>query len=481
VLARELVEPADQGGPLRAGQRRHLGDHERRGEAVLVAHHLGQHAVADRLLVAEGDPRRAGDPLEARQRGRRLEPGRARDTAQPAAGDDGVRESCRCRPWRRSRWSPSSTPSSSPVSIRHSPRCGSSDRGGAAVGVGVVGDHHVGLDGAGELEGEVDRAGLLRVREGDGGEVRVGIGLLRDRVDLREAGAVQGRERGLGAHAVHRGVHDPHLPRPGEVRQGADRVEIVLAQLLAQQLPALARPRDLPHGADGRDARGDLRVRGRHDLHALPRGLRGAAAEVDLVAVVGRRVVGGGDDDPRVRLEVAHGEGDQRRGAGALQQAHPAAGRGHDLGGGAGEVLRAVPGVEADHHQGLLEAEIAGEMVGEAPGGAGDDGEVHPRRARRHPAAQPGRAELELPGEGVAQLLERGLGARLGLLEQARQGRAGGQGRGRRRSRPRPVRAARRPAARGRRDRRARGSCLAAVGRLGARRSIRRAAVSRPR
>ena len=85
------------------------------------------------------------------------------------------------------------------------------DRDGAAVGVGVVGEHQVGvvLDGRGQ--GEVDRARFLGVGERHGGEVRVGVALLGHHGGRREAGALEGRQHHVAAHAVQRGVDDAQV------------------------------------------------------------------------------------------------------------------------------------------------------------------------------------------------------------------------------------------------------------------------------
>ena len=92
--------------------------------------------------------------------------------------------------------------------------------------------------------------------------------------------------------------------------------------------------------ADGGDPRGDLGVGGRHDLAAV--------AEVDLVAVVLRRVVAGGDHHAGDAPELADREGQQRGGQRPRQHQGPEPGAGHHLGGVAREDVAVVPGVEAD-------------------------------------------------------------------------------------------------------------------------------------
>ena len=87
---------------------------------------------------------------------------------------------------RRSRWSASSAPTSSPRSIRQP--CIGRDGHRAAIGVGVVGDHDVGVVLGGQRHGEVHRARLLGIRERHGREVGIGLGLLGHDDRRREPG-----------------------------------------------------------------------------------------------------------------------------------------------------------------------------------------------------------------------------------------------------------------------------------------------------
>ena len=72
------------------------------------------------------------------------------------------------------------------------------------VGVGVVGQHEVGADLRRQGQRQVERAGLLRVREGDGREVGVGLDLLATSWARANPAAGEGPAHGLGADAVHR-------------------------------------------------------------------------------------------------------------------------------------------------------------------------------------------------------------------------------------------------------------------------------------
>ena len=60
VLDGDVVEQVVEGPSLRLGLRGELAEQQQRGDAVLVLHALGVDAVAERLLVAEGQARRRG-------------------------------------------------------------------------------------------------------------------------------------------------------------------------------------------------------------------------------------------------------------------------------------------------------------------------------------------------------------------------------------------------------------------------------------
>ena len=92
--------------------------------------------------------------------------------------------------------------------------------------------------------------------------------------------------------------------RPPAAASAAHGLEVRRrATLLAERLPAVPRG-ERGDGADGLDCGGDLGVGRRHDL--------GAVAEVDLVAVVLRRVVARGHHHARDAAEVADRVGEDR-------------------------------------------------------------------------------------------------------------------------------------------------------------------------
>ena len=129
------------------------------------------------------------------------------------------------------------------VAAQHPPVAGGrvEDRGGAPVGVGVVGDDEVAPHLAGPGEGEVDRALLLGVGEGDGREVGVGHGLLVDGDRRREAGPDEGLVHRAVADAVQARVHDRQVAGGVRVDDRDDGVEVVGQEPLAERLPPLVR------------------------------------------------------------------------------------------------------------------------------------------------------------------------------------------------------------------------------------------------
>jgi len=83
------------------------------------------------------------------------------------------------------------------------------------VGVGVVGQHQVGLDLVGQRERQVEDVGLLGVRKRGGRELGVGFGLGRHDVGIGVSGPFEHRLQRGRPHPVHRRVDDGEgLGRP---------------------------------------------------------------------------------------------------------------------------------------------------------------------------------------------------------------------------------------------------------------------------
>ena len=199
-------------------------------------------------------------------------------------------------------WSASSRPQL--VARQHPPPVVDDSGDRAPVGVGVIRHHQIGPGSPGQRQGHVDRTRFLRVREGDSGEVRIRFGLFGNLVGGREPRRSGQFPEGAGPHTVHRGVH------PGDLAGGPLRDEtgapghVVAGDLVTHHLVRVA-ARKPGEGIDGvgGDAGGDLCVRRRDDLRPV--------TEIDLVAVVGGRVVGGRHDDPRDAAVSADTEGNQ--------------------------------------------------------------------------------------------------------------------------------------------------------------------------
>src|SRR5699024_9492091 len=148
-------------------------------------------------------------------------------------------------------------------------------------------------------------------------------------------------------------------------------------------------------------------------------------AQVHLVTVVLRRIVGGGHHHSGVGTERADGVGEYRGGAVLVEQVHLPARTGDDPGGILGELTGAVAGIEPDGDRRARPADRLGEEGGEARGGPGDDGAVHPGRPAPERPAQPGGAELQQPGEAVGEFRRCALVPGFGAREQAREFRRG--------------------------------------------------------
>ena len=309
------------GGP---GLRRQAARDDRGGDPVLVAHPQPV-VVPDRdaegLLVGEHEPARGlHQPLEAGQRA-------VRGDAVVGGGDPAPAASR-----RRSWWPPSARRWSGRARARRAgsrcgpraapPRC-RRPRGrgqGEAVGVGVVGHDQV-------------RAASRRPAPAPGPARRAPPGWgrrpsgSRGRAPTAPPPSTAARSRPgcsaaastSAADAVQRGRRDPQRPggrraRATRARRG-DRVEVGLEHVVAEHLAGRAERHVATGTGPRRSARRSPASAGGHDL--------GAVAEVDLVAVVLRRVVAGGHHHPGRRAEVAHREGEHRRRQRPGQQQRP--------------------------------------------------------------------------------------------------------------------------------------------------------------
>ena len=139
-------------------------------------------------------------------------------------------------------------------------------------------------------------------------------------------------------------------------------------------------------GGCGGDRGLDLGVRGRGELAPV--------VDVDLVAVVGGRVVRGGDLDAGDGADLPDREREHGGGQRAGQHPDGEPGAREHLGGGRGERLRPAAGVPADDDRRPGPA-LRAQPAREAGGRPADHGDVHAVRAGADRPAQPGRAELQ--------------------------------------------------------------------------------------
>ena len=284
------------------------------------------------------------------------------------------------------------------------------DHDAHTVAVGVGAQDEVGAHLVGQLDGQIEALGILRVGGDHGGEVAVQHHLLFHAVEVLHAQLTEGLGHQLVAAAVEGGVD--HLEGVGHLGHGG---------LVVDHFVDFAHEGVVGLGAQDLDAslcHGLVEVHASHaveDVDALQRlgdgvgvvgGQLGAVGPVDLVAVVLLGVVAGGDVDAGLAAVVADGEAQLRGGAQALKEAHVDAVGGADLGGGPGEVHGVVAAVHADGHAaafGLLA--LGADHLGEALGGPADDVHVHLVQAHLHGAPQSGGAELQRPVEPALDLL----------------------------------------------------------------------------
>ena len=218
--------------------------------------------------------------------------------------------------------------------------------------------------------------------------------LLTHDMQCRKPRARNGLHESVPTDPVHRRVDARDVA--GTVRRKGDHgLHVGLGDLGTEQLVGIA-ARQLVDPTDTIDRLGDVRVLRRHDLARV--------GEIDLVAVVLRRVVRRGHHDAGAAAEVADREGQNRSRKVGRQQVrvHPRAF--HDLGGVAGEDIRVVPRVVSDNHRGPI---LALEQVGgQARGGLRDDHPVHAVGSSAKRSAQTGGTELQASRKAVLQLCE---------------------------------------------------------------------------
>ena len=185
-------------------------------DAVLVGHPGRVTAVTDGLLVAEGETRYPTDPLEAGERRAVLLASGRCQGGQGGGGDDGVGVDA-VHPATQG---VVAQQGAQLVAGEHAPLPVDDGSNRAAVGVRVGGDDHVGILAAGTVQGQVQGSGLLRVGEGDGREVRVGLQLLAHPDELGKPRLFDQTTHHAGAHSVHGGVDPGDVVRHGSGQLG---------------------------------------------------------------------------------------------------------------------------------------------------------------------------------------------------------------------------------------------------------------------
>ncbi len=144
---------------------------------------------------------------------------------------------------------------------------------------------------------------------------------------------------------MQRGVHDDQVAR-GLRRDDVDDVgQVALEHLVVERLPAVVGQGHVQGPLDARDLGSDVDVGRRHDLRAV--------TEIDLVAVVLRRVVARRDHDARVSAEVPNRI--RENGCGQRPRQHRGAPTGteDDRSGVTSEDVGVEPRVETDDDKGL--------------------------------------------------------------------------------------------------------------------------------
>ncbi len=197
-------------------------------------------------------------------------------------------------------------------------------------------------------------------------------------------------------------------PRYRSRRHGDDRVEVRLGHLVAVPDDQRARglgDRNLCQRPDAGDPLLDLGIDGRYHL--------GAVAQVELVPVVGRRVVARGDHHAGRRAQLPDREREQGSGARPRQQVHRDTRSGQHPRHLVSEVRRPVPRV-APHHDARLtsiharstgvRASLRSKQPARHRRGRGPDhGTVHPVWPCGDRPAQARRPEPKPPGEPIPQ------------------------------------------------------------------------------
>ena len=188
-------------------------------------------------------------------------------------------------------------------------------------------------------------------------------------MDVGESRFVEDAQHRLPADTVHRGQDNPQILRRG-VDEADSLVDVGVEQILANRFPARFRARHVGDGFHRGDGCKDLGVERRHDLRPLSRPGDGAPTEIDLVAVIFRRVVRCRDHDRGVSVEHLESVGGHRCRPVVRHHRRATTGGHGDSRGVDSELLRPVASVVADDQVEIVADTLT--QVGNQPGRSTD-------------------------------------------------------------------------------------------------------------
>ena len=355
-----------------------------------------------------------GDPLETGQRVKAHEAEARGDLARQLGGDDGLDDRAVCRDGAQRLTALQNVIQQRAADLVAGHQVVLAlvvlDGDAHAVAVRIGAEDAVRADLVRQLHRHGEGRRILGIRDLDGGEVRIGQLLLLDDVHVLDADLLEDAAHRLVAGAVQRRVDDLELLARGlhQLRLDGERLDVgdvvVVDLLLADDLQKarLAR-RGLIHLH--RVLIAVLADERQHLIGVLRRHLR-AVLPVDLVAIVLRRVVAGGDDDAGDGVQVAHRVGEHRHRAQLIEQVDVDALMRQHQRGRLGKLRAHAAGIVGDDHAaaGVLGV-LTVDVVREALGRAAHIVQVHAVGARAEHAAHARSAKGQLGIEAILDLL----------------------------------------------------------------------------
>ena len=241
---------------------------------------------------------------------------------------------------------------------------------------------------------QVQRPRFFRVRERDGWEIRIRIGLLGNQSDIGEAGFFQDLLGECSAYTVHSRQSNPQVRlafRASRGQRGCAGNVVFAGIHVDDELIILC---NLIGKGSRRNRRGDLCIKGRNDLDALTGIRHDCSAQIDLVAVVARRIVRGGHHDSRICIQLAHRESSERGWVHQGKQEHLASRcRGHTRS-RVSKVNRTVAGIASDDDTRSARSMLK-EHCTQARRRTDNNRKVHPRLAGTDLTTQASGTELQ--------------------------------------------------------------------------------------